>query len=333
MSILFRQGPPRSLTYIAERLQKEGWFDDTGWEVDEGLLTNVWFPAEKMIVGANPRHSAKAIWEATYEAWNLHGRLHGLSLEQPDIDNRENAAKPFRAAFGVHSGQPVMDLREEQIEPPELRPSFKAHNELVYLSQNLQVTNFNHFKYQALAEKDQRMVDVRKLMFDAERLRRTANFEQAIRKFREAFERLCGNSALGKRGLLEEYPNFRSDSDVSDNLYEKHLVFLRLMEDHQGLAMRARMTAVQLFSFYALGGIGDNLGGAYAALLYQGTKRPRELPSLFFAPLDGKDSQDRPWVPEWTADQIKVREGYIKPQQQELPPGGPPPARGSRDIR
>jgi hypothetical protein len=335
MSILFRQAPPRSLSYIAERLQKEGWFDDSGWEVDEGRITNLWFPvensSEKVVVGASPRNSAKAIWEKAYVAWDAHGREHGLSLDQTEIDNLEAAAKDFRVAYQIGSGQPVMDLKDEQI-APNLREGYRAHQKLIFLGQNLHVTNFEHFKYEALAEKDSRIVEARKLMFAAERLRRTGNPEPAIRKYRDAFERLCGNPAQGKRGLLEEYPNFRSDSNTRELLYEKHLVFLRLLEEHQGLAMRGQFSAIQLFGAAARGGVGDDVTGLCASLLYQATTRPRELPSLFLAPMDGKDSQDRPWIPEWTAEQIKVREGYIKPPQ-GLPPIAPSIGTNAREIK
>ena len=63
--ILFRQYPPRSLSYIAERLQKEGWFDDAGWEVDQGHQTDQWFPDEKVIVGNDVRYSSKAAWQVS----------------------------------------------------------------------------------------------------------------------------------------------------------------------------------------------------------------------------------------------------------------------------
>jgi hypothetical protein len=45
MLIIFRQGAPRSQTYQAEMEQKEGWFDDEGWEVDAHIdPANQWFP-------------------------------------------------------------------------------------------------------------------------------------------------------------------------------------------------------------------------------------------------------------------------------------------------
>jgi hypothetical protein len=344
MSIIFRQAPPRSLSYMAERLQKEGWFDDAGWEVDEGLLTNLWFPSAnstEKVVGASPRYSAKAIWEKAYNAWDAHGREHGLSLDQTEIDNLEAVAKPFRIAYQIGSGQPVWNMKPEQL-PPEMRAGLKAHQELIALGQNLHVSNFEHFKYEALAEKDSRIVEARKLMFAANRLRRAGNPEEAIRKFREAFEGrdasqgrdafqgLCGNPAQGRRGLLEEYPNFRSDANTQELLYEKHLVFLRLLEERQGLAMRGQFSITQLSGFAARGGL-DGVAGSYAGLLYQLTARPRELPSLFLAPMDGKDSQDRPWIPEWTAEGIKVREGYIKPRQPS-PPVAPPNRTSAREL-
>src|SRR5262249_34370813 len=64
--IIFRQQPARCLSYIAERLQKEGWFDDSGWEVDQSRQTGAWFPGEKLVVGAEPRFSSRAAWTISY---------------------------------------------------------------------------------------------------------------------------------------------------------------------------------------------------------------------------------------------------------------------------
>src|SRR5207244_7485123 len=80
--ILFRQYPPRSLSYIAERLQKEGWFDDAGWEVDQGHQTDQWFPDEKVIVGNDVRYSSKAAWQRAYQSWEEHGLRNGLILTE-----------------------------------------------------------------------------------------------------------------------------------------------------------------------------------------------------------------------------------------------------------
>src|SRR5262249_39769628 len=49
--IIFRQYPPRDFSYVAENLQREGWFDDKGWEVDRFNQTSQWFPGEALVVG------------------------------------------------------------------------------------------------------------------------------------------------------------------------------------------------------------------------------------------------------------------------------------------
>src|SRR5262249_40865479 len=44
--IIFRQGPPRVQTYQAEQEQKEGWFDEEGWRIDDPTTEprHWWFP-------------------------------------------------------------------------------------------------------------------------------------------------------------------------------------------------------------------------------------------------------------------------------------------------
>ena len=45
-AIIFRQSPARAQTYVAEFLQKEGWFDQEGWKI-----TGDWFPDDKFSNG------------------------------------------------------------------------------------------------------------------------------------------------------------------------------------------------------------------------------------------------------------------------------------------
>src|SRR5258708_6324718 len=70
------------------------------------------------------------------------------------------------------------------------------------------------------------------------------------------------------------------------------------------------------------------LANVYSALLYHGHKNPRELPSPFVGPLDGKDSRDEPWVTFPNLMQVKGKLGLIK-RPPPGAPGGPPPAPGA----
>jgi hypothetical protein len=322
MSILFRQYPPRCQSYIAERLQREGWFGDEGWTVDEGHLTDRWFPNERVVAGNDRRYSSQEAWGEAYRMWRAHGQLHGLSLEQNVIDSLDARADLYRRKFQVPRGALGPSLSPDQVEP-ELYDSFDAHQQLCFYRQNLTVTNFSHFLYGSEAEADPKVVDVRRLIFAAERQKYHGNPERAIQTFQDAFARLCGDPLSGRRGILEEYPNFRGDTTTQEDLYEKHIEYLRLLEDHRGISMRNTETAVNLFGFGARAGFGTNVAGCLAGLLYFENPKVRELPPLFAGPLDGRDSGDKPWISEFNTYSVRMRMGLVKPGASPGMPGMP----------
>jgi hypothetical protein len=314
VSIIFRQYPQRCQTAIAERLQKEGWFDDQGWAIDEGRLTDRWFPEERLVVGADRVNSSLEEWRRAYQEWKTHGEEHGLNLPPEKIDNLNKEAQAFRSQFGLEA---FMTAREELANQlsPELLRSYDAHMQLIYLHQNLSLTNFNHFLYQAEGESDPRVADVRKLLFQAEAERKSGNPEPAIRLYAQAFAKLVGDQAAGTQGVLETYPNFRNDSHVQEDLYEKQMTYLDLLYNQRGPIIRAGMTACSLF-----GCVPASPENIMSACVYQYSSRHRELPNPFKGPLDGVDSHGQPWMSEYSVNTVRTRLGLASPVST-----GPPP--------
>lgn len=338
--IIFRQQPARCKTAIADRLQKEGWFDESGWVVDEGYNTNLWFPKSRVVAGNNPKYSSLQRWQEAYQAWEYNGRVHGLTMEQTEIDRREELAAEYRQAYAVAKGTRGEDVRRELVSP-SMWDSFQAHRSLNILFINKYMTNFDHFLYGAQAESDPRTVKARRLLFEADRLRRSGNPEGAIARFREAFQEFCGGA--GRRGLLEDFPRFRNDSNQQEELYEKHLSYLRLLEDNYGPRVHGAMTVCSL-----VGAAGQNiprnlpsLAPFAPAMLYFENPKIRELPSPFAGPVDGVDSAEKPWVNEQISTQMKIRVGIIRqptpaPESAPTSPPGmpadapPKPSRGPK---
>jgi len=319
-SIIFRQQPARGLSYIAERLQKEGWFDDQGWEVDADRQTDQWFPEEKLIVGNDPRYSSLAAWEKAHGRWNEHGIEHGFLLSEAEIRNLNTDAELFRKTFG--SDNTTTELIREQV-TDEMWKSFDAHKQLRDLEVNRQMTNFRHFLYRSEAESDERTMQMRRALYHAERLNKTGNHKPAIRLYGEAFDLMIGNRTTGKEGIFEKYPDFRKDTTIQEELLEKHIDYLILLESQNGPMLRSYFTSQN-----AIAASTSPAGAAslYSSLLYQYYARPRELPDLFLGPLDGVDRNDRPWITLGSAYNIKVRRGLIKvPNEAPEGPGGPPP--------
>src|SRR5262249_19045048 len=85
--VIFRQYPARCLTYVAERLQREGWHDGTGWEVAPPYQDphERWFDGP-VVVGKNPGGSWSGdAWRDAHKEWDKHGHRNGLLL---DTDQR-----------------------------------------------------------------------------------------------------------------------------------------------------------------------------------------------------------------------------------------------------
>src|SRR4051794_32980211 len=80
-TIIFRQGPVRAQTYIADRLTKEGWFDARdGWAVDDALDDDrTWLPkagpdGRRVAVVIPPwdGNTAQDAWTEAARRWRLH---------------------------------------------------------------------------------------------------------------------------------------------------------------------------------------------------------------------------------------------------------------------
>ena len=99
--ILFRQEPARAQAYTAERLLKEGWFDASGWEVDEGRSGRTrWFPNKKVVVGTGVDWAVDA-WRWAFQMWQAHGRRNGIYLDYTELARQEQLAQDYRKEFNV----------------------------------------------------------------------------------------------------------------------------------------------------------------------------------------------------------------------------------------
>jgi len=321
-------------------LQKEGWFDNQGWAfiLGEGDDHQLQFDEdrkpfrrnaagemieERMVVGATAENSAVETWKLAHEMWRQHGEKHGLSLSPERVDNLRKKASYYRSRFGLGEAGMGPDLEKDSVDP-ELWESYDANTQLFIYEHNLALTNFNHFLYSSEAESDNRIGQVRKLLFQAQQKRRRAEYEAAIDLYKEAYSRLVGDPAAGKPALLDEYPKFRSDTGIQEELYESQLTYLNMLYNQRGPTLRAVMAAEGLVGYGMAQtwlpqiGLRVDPGGLASAIVYQYSTRHRELPNPFTGPLSGTDSSGQPWITNLAIQSVRGRLGL-------LPPSGPPP--------
>jgi hypothetical protein len=317
--VIFRQYPARSQSFVGERLQKEGWFDEGGWTIDanrSGLSR--WFRGRDVVVGQGVNWSVDA-WERAYQMWREDGRRTGMYLDKTDETRLEEQAEPFRKRYEVMPGDPAFSFRPEALDPALAR-SLLAHRQLAFRQQNLQMTNFAHHYYRADFERDRQAVQARKLMFEADQLRRAAEPERAIETYQTAFS--LWKDLLGR----DRYRDFRNDSTIQEDMYETEVRYLSLVREHRGAQLRPPVVAAGVLSQ----GLSALPGAAFPGrpalgLLYGLVTDQRSLPLPVLGPLDGVDASGQPWIAPDVV--ITVRGRLNMDEVAAAPPtGGPPQA-------
>jgi hypothetical protein len=239
---IFRSYPARGQAFVAEHLQKEGWFEKEGWRILG------WFPDDKFekdedaVVGKDVDWSARA-WSRTHEMYRTYGEKNGLYIRPEDEKSLNDEAKPFREWFHVPPNGPFPGgLPDEMRGNKEMEKSYLAHMRLNWSDRYRQQTNFPYFFYKSEVESDPNTVRLRKDIFEAEQLRKSGEREQALEKYRAILPVL--------RDLLVKHKEFGGQMNVQEDSYE--------------IAMQARQVFLDLYGkrLRELLVLGDFLGQA-----------------------------------------------------------------------
>ncbi len=318
-TILFRQGPPRAQSYIAERLEKEGWFDALGWKVDSNISER-WFPSEDLTIGTGVKWAEDA-WSKAFSMWSTHGDANGLRLTEERRLSYELKAKVLLDRFGITLDNPTPELRPDQLADPEVKAAVDAHAKLIAFRQNQQITNYEFFYLQSQAEQQRDTIEARKWIFEANRLRKQLDLVDALKAYQTAFE-------LWKR-QLEANPkyHFHHLERIQEEIFRWQMDYLDLLRQQNGPAVRDA-----LFQMQALLGANSLLPGGYAipmhcwgwsvALQEKDAVSARQslVPYMFVGPFDGLTPTSRlPWVSETVKQRVRADRGEAKPVNPVLP--------------
>jgi hypothetical protein len=237
MLIIFRQGAPRVQSAQAEMEQREGWFDDEGWRIDDPKdePQNWWFP-DPDAPANNPRPLDIVIgkerpwsleeWGLAARMWRKHGETYGLLLPRARLARFEELA---RQAPG--GGLPLEPTREEF-----RQPWFQATLALLTYRQNRDLTNFPFFLAAAEAEAKPITVQARKLLWKAEQARKLGDKRLAIRLYEGETDAQGnviqkGGLELWKEVLMANRDFHRPERSerTEEQTYEYELAYLRLL--------------------------------------------------------------------------------------------------------
>ena len=177
--IVFRQGPPRSQSYLAERLTKEGWYDaKTAWKPDEFRdPSSYWFKKGDLDqeLAFQASDSSQVQWAKAFEMWEKHGLENAMFLTQ----TRQLALD--KLAERVPHDTAVLQWQDEDpFVKAYTKEAVDARKALISLEQNKSVTNFDYFHRASEAESDSLTVDARKRFGDAALQDSQGDYDRAL---------------------------------------------------------------------------------------------------------------------------------------------------------
>lgn len=326
MMIIFRQGAPRVQSSQGEMEQKEGWFDDEGWRIDDPRdePQNWWFPDPAappgrprpldVVIGRERPWSLQE-WQKAAEMWDKHGEAYGLKLTQAQLDN-------YRAlAQQVPNDINPTDATPEQKE----QPWYRAGLAMLCYQQNRGVTNFPYFLAAAQAEAKKETVLARKTLWQAEQARKLGNKPLATRLYEGEYD--AAGNLIKKGGLLLwkdvliNNPDFHrpEQSDRTEEETYMYLIEYMRMIVQDDDRVRAKANEV----VHGCGAVVPFLPPPFPQTLAAQQRRAndRVLAAVPFAPLPYPDAMgwDPPGsTPQWGTDlreDIKwyVAENYFSP--------------------
>jgi hypothetical protein len=319
MLVIFRHLPARAQSYVGERLEKEGWFDESGWEVDQDRTgIERWFPNGQVTAGQGVARAQKE-WSRAYELWTKHGNQNGIHLDANEKLLLEEKAKAYRERYQVVDRDPGKDISNDPV-PAALKDSYLAHRKLYFYESNRGVSNFDFHLYRAQCEKDNDTIQARKMFFDAARLKEIFDSERAIEKYQQAFDQW--------KKVLWRYPEFRYDTNNQEDSYEIQVRYLRLIDIHRAASFRPVLTVDGMLAQGLAISNGLPIGTIPAGVFWSYTGGIKPLPFPIVGPLDQLDPNGQPWVPRYIADTVldKLEQRLEKaptptaPDQQQSPP-------------
>lgn len=319
--IIFRNYPARAQSYVAERLEQEGWFDESGWAVDAGRTgRSRWFEKDVVIGGGEPL--ATNAWARAYDMWRKHGLANGIFLDPPtEVERLAELARRFRERYKVPIDDPALQIQISSLDP-EMAKGLLAHRQLFFMEQNKQLTNFTHHFVRAFSEQERDVVEARKLMYQADRLRNKENEpDRAIDAYRKAF-------ALWVKVFSNPlYKDFRNDSNTLEEIYETEIKYVDLLRQRLGPQLRPIISATEFLGTGAAEAAGGALPGTMAAgIFYSTVTDAKMLPIPITGPMDGNDPTGDPWFPASVVQDVRGR------MRIELPPGTPAPVKPPEPV-
>jgi hypothetical protein len=309
---IFLGYPARGQNYVAEYLEKEGWFDEEGWKIKGWLPSDKFQDGREAVAGDGSNWAGRA-WHKAYEMYKKHGKEDGLYLEPEEMQSLEERAGKYRKRYDIIPNARGPVVPPEDADNREMVESRNAHETLYWYHFNRTMTNFPHFYFVSQVEQEPQAVKARKDFFMAEQARKAGEREVALERYRRAMPEW--------RKLLLDHRDFRRDSNVQEDTYEVQLKYLGLMRELVGKDVE-RLLVEQNYLTQAL--VRPPIFVPYLPSPY--LIRDLELP--FVTAFDGEDSQGVPLIQDDAKDRVRNRLN-LPPLEPREPPSPSRPVPGN----
>jgi hypothetical protein len=300
-TVIFRSYPGQAQRMTCERLQEEGWYDESGWEIPD------WFQGRGAaqnapVVGQGIRWSLEA-WREAHRLWDKHGQDNHLMFKSAaDERNYYDAATRFSKRFGVGVGaNPPPSIRPDDLSEED-RVGYNAARYLFEYNYARNVSNFAHFHTRTRVEGTEPAVKARKLFFDAETLRLAGSPPLPVLAKYEHPDALKGwrNNVLllGTEDKERKDPNkdFRRDSFIQEQTFEIQHRYLRLVGSVNAVPLSREVVALAMRPA-APALAGPTPVGLLGALAWVGPdKKATWQSALVGGPFDGDDKEGVPLI-------------------------------------
>lgn len=235
-TLIFRDYPAQAQRFTAERLQDEGWFDESGWAISE------WFSDQNdrfsdgspAVIGAGRSWGLES-WQKAQDLWHNFGIANHVHFSSPaEETTMEERARAFATKYDLGFTSPAPQLREDTLDA-ETRREYFAFRFMKEYSHYRNLTNFPHHYNRALVEAKPETIQARKTFFEADALRLRNRPARALKKYQEP----TGLRAWRDKVLL---PNkiFRRDPFIQEQTYELQLKYERLYGELGGNTLKAQ---------------------------------------------------------------------------------------------
>ncbi len=325
MTIIFRTHPAQAQRFTAERLQEEGWFDDSGWDISDWFSEG--FSGDKQAVVGGGKYSWSLVaWKRALEAWNKFGTENHLLLSTAEQENLEKRAKAFAEKKHIQDAMQLAAMRDEGLDP-ETKEELFAAKFLRDLVQYKTICNFDVHYNRAQIESQEATVQARKIFFEALDAQRLRNDEPAaLRKYLDP----AGMKAWRDKVLMKNKV-FRNDSLIQEQTYQIQLRYSDLYSRLHGRGFKAQAAGLLLIpALNPPGGGVCPLGLAIWLPTLIEKDQGKEKTSLkvdwdnplLGGPFDVNDEEGQPLISEVSRRQVLQRlyPTLFGPVQQDTPP-------------